>query len=371
MIKGLSERRRLPRAGKIRLGLMVQGAGGKMHPMATDYFVCPPEVTAALSLSEQPRELPIMFPSDDPDRIFAQVLKMYRRSGLFCSGDGETAKRWDESGNLKERVCPCEYLDSGECGPLATLSFLLPDVPGIGVYQIDTGNKASIVSLNTAFEQFTAMFGGLRGIPFLLKLEPAQTMRFNAEKKQMEKVMVQALRLDSPYSLRQIHEWRKALGKPVEALMPAPESEEAIDVHAEPVNHEPTREPDRDGTAGHGTPESSGHQPDPQRTGESGAPVAREAPPDKLPSEAKTEAPAELADVSLCYKWAAECGVSSDLYGKYFEAHHGVRTSDAPDAIVAREAAEFRGLGTESERLTHKAEIVRRLNVALKKRRET
>ena len=93
MIKGLSERRRLPRAGKIRLGLMVQGAGGKMHPMATDYFVCPPEVTAALSLSEQPRELPIMFPSDDPDRIFAQVLKMYRRSGLFCSGDGETAKR--------------------------------------------------------------------------------------------------------------------------------------------------------------------------------------------------------------------------------------------------------------------------------------
>ena len=72
-------------------------------------------------------------------------------------------------------------------------------------------------------------------------------------------------------------------------------------------------------------------------------------------------------DISMCYRWAAECGVGADLYERYFEHHHGVRTSDAPDALVAREAAEFRAvLASESQRLTHKSVLIRRLNEALK-----
>ena len=323
-----------------------------MHPKASDYFVCPPEVVKALSLPNKPRELPIMFPSDDRERLFPQSYKMYRRAGLYCAGDGETAKRWDDTGNLTERPCPCEYLESEECGPVATLNFLLLDVPGIGIWQITTGNKASIVSLNTAFDEFTVMFGGLRGIPFLLKLEPAQTMRWNRDKRQMEKVIVQALRLDSPYTFRQILDWRRALGKPVEALMPAPD-EEAVEVHAERVTDvgaspEQTSEP----------PISDAREAPPP------AP-AGEGPAEKRPREAKPDEPP--VDISMCYHYATECGVGADLYERYFEHHHGVRTSDAPDALVVREAAEFRAvLGTESGRLTHKSVLIRRLNEALK-----
>ena len=43
-IKGISEIVRLPRLGKIRLGIKEEGADGKLYPTPTDYFVCPDEV---------------------------------------------------------------------------------------------------------------------------------------------------------------------------------------------------------------------------------------------------------------------------------------------------------------------------------------
>ena len=65
-IKGISDRPRLPRLGKIRLGIKVEEEGKKPYPRAVDYFVCPPEVQAVLG--EKPRSLPIAFPTDDPDQ---------------------------------------------------------------------------------------------------------------------------------------------------------------------------------------------------------------------------------------------------------------------------------------------------------------
>ena len=374
MIKGLSERRRLPRAGKIRLGIMVQGAGGKMYPRATDYFVCPEPVQKVYG--DKPTALTILFPVDDQAVLFPQQLKLYKKSGgLWCAGDGETAKRWSDAGELVERPCPCDFLESGECGPHATLNFFIDRVPGIGVWQLDTGNKTSIVQLNTGLEQALAAFGGLRGIPFILRLEPQETQRWDEGKRQMVRTTIQALRLDSEMTLREIVDWRRSLGKAVEALMPVTEVEPEDRVVE--ANGEPTREPDRP-TANHRGAEAAGA---------SGAPVAREAftggasadataprsgraestaaPQPKLPREANhDEAP---VDISMCYHYATECGVGADLYERYFEAHHGVRTGDAPDALVAREAAEFRAaLGTESGRLTHKSVLIRRLNEALK-----
>src|SRR6266545_5331672 len=127
MIHGLSNKRRVPRLGRIKLGILIQEPGRKPYPRSVDYFVCPPEVQKLYG--EQPRELPVMFPSDDPEAIFPQSLKMYRSAGLWCAGDARTAKRWDDKGRLVERPCPCEYLESGECGPVATLNMLLVDVP--------------------------------------------------------------------------------------------------------------------------------------------------------------------------------------------------------------------------------------------------
>ena len=43
-IPGLSDRRRLPRLGSIRLGIKVKNKKGIEYPKETEYFVCPDEV---------------------------------------------------------------------------------------------------------------------------------------------------------------------------------------------------------------------------------------------------------------------------------------------------------------------------------------
>ena len=221
-IKGLSEKRRLPRLGKIRLGVTVQEPGKRPYPKATDYLVCPDIVTRTLG-TQQPRALEIMFPHDDPEVLFPQEYKMYRTSGLYCKGDGESAHRWSDEGQLVERACPCPYLDEGKCKPLATLNFLLPDVPGVGVWQINTSNQRSIIGLNSSLEQFSRTFGGLAGIPFTLRLRPEQYQRWDERDKKMKAGTLHVLSLTSELTLRQIIEWRTKVGAPVAALMPAAE----------------------------------------------------------------------------------------------------------------------------------------------------
>ena len=97
MIKGLSEIRRLPRIGLIRLGIKKKNAKGMEYPAAVDYFVVPDEVKKVYG--EQPRELDIIFPLDEVDDIFPQFYKRYGHSkGLVCKGDGETANQVNDKG---------------------------------------------------------------------------------------------------------------------------------------------------------------------------------------------------------------------------------------------------------------------------------
>ena len=233
-IKGLSDKRRLPRAGKIRLGVLVQDPGKQPYPRATDYFVCPPEVQAVLH-EDKPKVLSIVFPSDDVEVLFPQSYKYYRKgSGLWCSGDGVTARRWNDQGGLEERGCPCDFLTEqngkpAPCKPMATLNFFMPDVPGIGVYQIAMSNKASIISLNSGLEMFSRIFGGLRGVPFLLRLEPQQVPRWDESRKAMTKTTLQVLRLDSDRSLRDISLWRQKVADVPALLMPEEEEPDALE----------------------------------------------------------------------------------------------------------------------------------------------
>ena len=320
---------------------MVQGAGGKMYPRATDYFVCPEPVQKVYG--EQPKALTVLFPVDDADVLFPQSLKFYRKSGgLWCAGNGEVAKRWSEAGELVERACPCEHLESGECGPHATLNFFIDRVPGIGVWQLDTGNKTSIVQLNTGLEQALAAFGGLRGIPFVLRLEPQETQRWDESKRQMVRTTIQALRLDSEMTLREIVDWRRSLGKAVEALMPVVEVE-AVDRASETeANGEPTREPDRpktDPTGSNTTPHTAPVEYA-QRTGESGAPVAREAPPAAGRPVPGGHA-AEEEDISVMFSRAVKLGLTSEDYTAYLLGVYGTDVDNLPLPRTITEQREF------------------------------
>jgi len=174
-IKDLSDRRRLPLLGRIRLGVkMISKNTGKEYPKETSWFVVPPEV--AQKYGDQPTELDIMFPINDPEVIFPQKLIWYGESkGAKCMGDGTNALRLnEETKSFEDRECPCEMLDHG-CNKQAYLLFMLPEIAMGGVYMISLGSYHSIVDINSSLDYIQALVGRFAMVPIKLKREPRQT----------------------------------------------------------------------------------------------------------------------------------------------------------------------------------------------------
>jgi hypothetical protein len=195
-IEGLSSIRRLPRLGKIRLGIkVVNEKTTKEYPKEVDYFVCPAEIKKVYG--EKPKELNIMFPLNDPESLFPQAYKWYGSgAGLKCRGDGVEALRLNEETNkMEERECPCELLEEGKCKQRASLAFMIPSVKIGGVYQIDLSSYHSIVDINSSLDYAMAMLGGrIAMVPFILRRVPKET--HNEGKKQTHYTLT--LELDIP-----------------------------------------------------------------------------------------------------------------------------------------------------------------------------
>lgn len=181
-IIGLSDRLRLPRRGKIRLGEKKRSEKtGKTYPVSLDYFVVPDEVKAVYS--DKPRKLDIMIPMEDRDSFFPQNYKMYGKAkGLICRGNGETAMRIDpQSPELTDIECPgknCEYFKEGKeieghmyrCNTIGNLQVILPKVKGLGIYQIDTSSYNSIININSCLAMIRGMMGRISWIPLILEV---------------------------------------------------------------------------------------------------------------------------------------------------------------------------------------------------------
>lgn len=202
-IEGLSSVMRLPRIGKIRLGVKdVSQRTGNEYPKAVDHFVVQEdESTSALAAAnfrkvygDKPRELRILIPVEDNEIYFSQYLKMYGATGLLCKGDANKAMRLDKgTGALVEVECDteeCPHFQKGECKRLATFSFMLPDVDGIGVWQIDTTSKNTIINLNSDLQMVKVYAGRVRMIPLALQVVPKEV---TAEGK---KKVIYVLRID-------------------------------------------------------------------------------------------------------------------------------------------------------------------------------
>lgn len=202
-IKGWSDVIRLPRLGKIALGVKDE----RGIPRAVDYFVVPPEVQAIYG--PKPKELDILIPSEDIDSFFPIFLKRYgEQYGLLCRGDGEVAsvsadyivsgggeeygiiynngrfihaetgeELEVEDGSGRKWVkypCPykeCKFYKTQKCTEVATLNVILYKVPGIlGVYSLDTGSFNSYVNIRNALMILRGMFGKVSFIPLKLKV---------------------------------------------------------------------------------------------------------------------------------------------------------------------------------------------------------
>lgn len=204
-IKGLSEQRRLSRLGKIHLGVKKKSprTGGE-YPTATDHFVCPPEVQKVYG--EKPIALNVLIPVEDEEVWASQYYRQYSQSrGLICKGDGETCRRMldtatgDIAGRDTKEVtwregipCPgrdCPDYKAKACQEVMNLQFLLPKVPGLGIWQIDTGSIHSIMNINNAATFIRAICGRVSWIPLTLTLEPVEVVNPDDGKKKIVRCM--------------------------------------------------------------------------------------------------------------------------------------------------------------------------------------
>lgn len=248
-IKGLSDRRRLPRLGKIRLGYKVKNKRKSTkcrhkadevcefctHPVETPYFVVPPEVAEKLG-NDKPTELDVMLPVNDPGVVFPQRFIWYGSSkGAKCVGNGEVAQRIDGE-NMISMECSeeCPQRKSGECTQRASLMVILPGVSMGGIWQVDSTSYHSIVDINSGMAYIAAMMEGLTGeprfsmIPLVLKRIARTTHEGGV------KGTHYTMHLHSKFSMKELVAWsdrkfdRYALPAP-EQLNPATDKEGLLD----------------------------------------------------------------------------------------------------------------------------------------------
>jgi hypothetical protein len=238
-IEGISDIRWLPRLNKIRLGIKKEGQHGP-YPSPTDYFVCPEEVKAVYG--ERPTELDIMFPADNLNLVAPQWYKCYSYSqGMICKGDGKTCRRKVDvdTGDFASRdtrewvmtdgICgptDCPMIESKQCRKMMSLLFILPQVPGLGVYQLDTSSFYSIVNINSqlAPDGFIRPFtrGKIAFIPLKLSIGPQEVNPPGVGRK-----TVQILKLRADVKLADII--RISRQAPAQVLLPTLEEEEPPD----------------------------------------------------------------------------------------------------------------------------------------------
>ena len=186
-IKGVSDVRRLPRLGKIYLGVKVlnkkfnkekckckkpgdPGCFVCTHPKEVDYFVIPEKLAKVKAFyGDEPKVLDIMVPVNNMEVVFPQAYKWYGKSkGVKCIGNGIIANRKTEN-DYEEIKCPCDNLKTkenpkGSCSRVAHFMFALHDVDKMGgVYQIDTGSIHSIIDIQSGLEYAAELYYAATG----------------------------------------------------------------------------------------------------------------------------------------------------------------------------------------------------------------
>ncbi len=244
-IKDLSDAVRLPRLGKIHLGTRHPEKG---YPMKADHFVFPkdhPDYDKLVEMfGQEPKQLKVLIPVEDEEAWASQYYKSYNQTyGLVCKGDGVTAMRMidiktrklpvsNAVGTVSLEEMPCLGTDCPEykekkCKEVMNLRFILPEIPGLGVWQIDTGSKNSILNINSCAEIIKRAFGRISMIPLNLTFEPIQVNNPETGKKQT----VYTLNLRTDVTMAKLAEAARESSKTF--LLEAPNLEEAFELEVE------------------------------------------------------------------------------------------------------------------------------------------
>lgn len=243
-INGLTDRMRIPRLGKVRIGIKATNKDGKEYPKAIDYFRSEEPVFHEV-YGEQPKAIDVAFPTDNVADWASTYYKVYSRSrGLVCRGDGHTATRTAFHGQREiamgdskaatqelEIDCPgqeCPYYTKGQCKELMMLQFLMPKLPGLGIWQLDTSSINSILNINSTAELVKRLLGGIALRPLTLRIVPQEVTPQGVGKK-----TVYVLQLDIGVKLAELAAFKRPL------MLPDPdddaEEEYAADAPALPA----------------------------------------------------------------------------------------------------------------------------------------
>jgi hypothetical protein len=325
-IKELSGRRRLPRLGKIRLGLKALSRTGAEYPKEVDYFVCPPEVQKVYG--ETPRELDVMVPMNEVGTVFPQAYKLYgKNKGLKCIGNGSTAMRLNEkTQEMEERECPCELLNAPNgCSLKANLLVILPRVSLGGVYQIDVGSINSIIDINSGLAYVEALVGRFAMVP--LKLRRTYRESYADGIKSVHYPLQIFLDADLAMLNQLREDTKRILIASSSIALPAPDDtiahddEDIVDMDQEPPKSEARvkQEPK----------EETGVKPAPSAP-PSPAPVQSE--PKKVVSPSSEKKSPTTQQQAAIFKLAAKAGVEEDVIQSFLS---GLTQIEAGAVIVA------------------------------------
>lgn len=179
---------RLPVVGKIRLGTMQEtqkNGRAVTFPKAADHFVVTPDDSTPDAAAEsfhtvygaEPKAVRCVLPAATTDDVLQGSYRLYGTGAKLkriCSG--ETCDEKSTTGAWVTKPCVCQALDLAEghkdrCTLTYTLQVLLPDVVGVGVWQVDTGSEISARNLTSWLQLTEQLRGSLLWVPFTLRLK--------------------------------------------------------------------------------------------------------------------------------------------------------------------------------------------------------
>jgi hypothetical protein len=184
---------RPPRIGKIRLGHSVETdkttdwGAAITRAVADDHFVVSadddgitlPETVAAFTAiyGAEPRQLRAMLLGDTPEANLEGAYRLYGTNKLKRRCDGVTCSERSATGGWAEQPCVClagKGVVGADCKLTFTLQMLLPEVPGFGIWQLDTGSEISVRRMTGFLRTAHTLRGTLTGLKFDLLLVPVQ-----------------------------------------------------------------------------------------------------------------------------------------------------------------------------------------------------
>lgn len=253
-IFGFSEQHRNDRAGHVRLGIKKKTDKGFEYPSKTDYFVFDPNDKALIPVwndlfGERANKITVALPSNEIDQVWDLHYRCYGgASGLLCKGNGATATRVMQDGQWLDVRCPgpeeCDYsMDRGQkdkktgevtpgCKRVGRLQFFIPDMPTTQVFELASSGRNTCLNIQSGLRTFAAMKGGrIAGIPVELQLHPEEVQNPKTGKK----VLIYAVHLVIPVSLRQIGALKPLFDGPSLPYCPPPSDDIPTDLYPQSV----------------------------------------------------------------------------------------------------------------------------------------